>query len=102
MHEGVKLLPGGKAFSKIVSQTMRDVKSESNKKQQMKVGPGEDSIDCRNLIDQPQDAKSSSRNTHGFEKPEDVIRNLMATEFVGNRILADLMVTEICRRKEHK
>lgn len=99
------LCAGGKAFSKIVHQTMRDVKkseSEQTKAAQTEVGRGEDTVDCRNLIDQQQDAKSSSRNTHKCEKPEDVIRNFMAMEFVGNCILADLMVTEISHGKKHK
>lgn len=85
------------------------MKSESNKTQQKaavgtKVGPGEeDSIGHRtNSIDQPELLKQDGfeNDVYKYEKPEDVIRNFMVTEFVGNHILAGLMVTNTGRVKK--
>ncbi|KAK6132833.1 hypothetical protein DH2020_033432 [Rehmannia glutinosa] len=79
IQEGYKLIPGGVAFSNILTKTLDDVKHENVKSEKLDVP--------ENKID---------------KDPEDVIRVFMMKEFFGTRFLDDLMVHELARGKGKK
>ncbi|KAG9159558.1 hypothetical protein Leryth_013550 [Lithospermum erythrorhizon] len=98
-HEGYKLIPGGKAVSKIVSMTANDMKSEKRLSdiETAKALSKSDRETAKALPKENKAMKSTPENTPiadlvGDRKPEDVLRVFMMSEFIGARILDDLIV----------
>lgn len=99
-------------MSKIVSKTLRDVKSENHKDQaimaaQAKVGGSEqNSCGFRKSHEQTvmhkQDVELDSLNTHFYQNPEDILKMYRMTEFEKRYILTDLIIGEIRSGKKHK
>ncbi|GAA0168626.1 hypothetical protein LIER_23300 [Lithospermum erythrorhizon] len=96
-HEGYKLIPGGKAVSKIVSMTANDMKSEKRLSDIETALSKSDRETAKALSKENKAMKSTPENTPIADlvrdrKPEDVLRVFMMSEFIGARILDDLIV----------
>ncbi|KAI3466153.1 hypothetical protein Pfo_022816 [Paulownia fortunei] len=116
LQEGYKLIPGGVAFSNILSKTLNDVNYENLEVEKLKVvkekvgTPQKHFTGGRKLIDGMHGrggVESVSNDGYPFvsatdKNPEDVIRIFMMKEFFGTRFLDDLMVHELARGKGKK
>ncbi|KAK6132633.1 hypothetical protein DH2020_033622 [Rehmannia glutinosa] len=117
IQEGYKLIPGGVAFSNILTKTLNDVKHENVKLEKLDVSgdrvgaPKKHYSGGRKFIDGPEmrgrggvGAVSGDIGV-GWERdknPEDVIRVFMMKEFFGTRFFDDLVVHELARGKGKK
>ncbi|KAL0406843.1 UNVERIFIED_CONTAM: hypothetical protein Slati_3998200 [Sesamum latifolium] len=107
VQEGYKLIPGGVAFSKIVTETLNDVKHQNLKDGELEAS-GEKlptlqkrCTGGRNLIDGAEmhvgrgvwnRSPTTADGAPTSKSPEDVIRVFMMKEYFGTRFLDDLMV----------
>ncbi|XP_073025346.1 uncharacterized protein [Primulina eburnea] len=113
LQEGYKLIPGGVAVSKIITNTLNDVKNENLKAEKLQTSSQESVapsigrlylIDGEDMLSRGGKETVSNREYHinlaTKETPEDVIGVFMKTEFCGRRFLDDLMVPKITRGKK--
>ncbi|KAJ0601354.1 hypothetical protein HanIR_Chr03g0127331 [Helianthus annuus] len=104
VYEGFKHIPGATVASKLVSDTMREVKQQNHKDGLKSVQAKMDKLekDLMKSTSQPeilaQNGKLSSANAiEGGSETKDMINTFMKTEFVGNHMFRDLMVPKIAR-----
>ncbi|KAI7733009.1 hypothetical protein M8C21_025000 [Ambrosia artemisiifolia] len=105
VYEGFKHLPGATVASKLVSDTMREVKQQNHKDGMKSMQAKMDKLetDLMKSTSPPekltQNGKLSSGNAveGGSEKTKDMINTFMKSEFVGNHMFRDLMVPKIAR-----
>ncbi|KAL7143282.1 hypothetical protein ABFS83_08G181500 [Erythranthe nasuta] len=115
IQEGYKLIPGGVAFSKILSKTMHEVEYENLEAEKLKLSEKKEDIPHkhldgggRRLIDGAEMQGSGgveysvSKVLATDKSPEDVIRSFMMKEFFGARFFDDLMVHESARATKGK
>ncbi|XP_073312743.1 uncharacterized protein [Primulina huaijiensis] len=114
LQEGYKLIPGGVAVSKIITNTLNDVKNENLKSEKLQTSSREKVvtpsfgrlylIDGEDMLSRGGKETASNRDYHinlaTKETPEDVIGVFMKTEFCGTRFLDDLMVPKVTRGKK--
>ncbi|XP_076905263.1 uncharacterized protein LOC143560978 [Bidens hawaiensis] len=105
VYEGFKHIPGATVASKLVSDTMRDVKQQNKidgmKSVQAKVDKLEKDLlkstsQPESLI-RPETLSSENAGEGGSEKAKDMINTFMKTGFIGNNMFRDLMVPKIAR-----
>ncbi|XP_075668847.1 uncharacterized protein LOC142638676 [Castanea sativa] len=109
-EEGVKIIPGGTSFSKIVSNSLRNEKKSGGnevepKALQAKISKLEEEIkECKKLIEGAEihkpfadfkPEKFSSFESNVDRKPEDVIRVFMMNESIGRQFLDGLMIPSV-------
>ncbi|GFP78576.1 hypothetical protein PHJA_000001100 [Phtheirospermum japonicum] len=113
-QEGFKLVPGGAAFSDIVTKTLKDVEQENLKVEKLKMSEDETGTPQKIYSGGPELIYGpETRGRGGGEavsddigvmpavdkNPEDLIRVFMMKEFFGNPFFDDLMVHELARGK---
>ncbi|KAK6132835.1 hypothetical protein DH2020_033434 [Rehmannia glutinosa] len=116
IQEGYKLIPGGVAFSNILTKTLNDVKHENVKLEKLDVSGDRvgapkntivvagNSLTDQRCVEEGCGAVSGDIGV-GWERdknPEDVIRVFMMKEFFGTRFFDDLVVHELARGKGKK
>ncbi|KAI3702895.1 hypothetical protein L6452_28648 [Arctium lappa] len=108
VREGFKHIPGATVATKLISDTMLEVKREKHKDglkaMQAKMDRLEE--DLKKSTSQPE-ISSQNRNLNsnhagagGTENTKDMINMFMKTEFVGNHMFRDLMVPKLPRKEE--
>ncbi|GAY52496.1 hypothetical protein KPL70_026555 [Citrus sinensis] len=112
VNEGLKLVPGGSAVANIVYRSLPNDKTKLQKNKDLlelkdKVERLEKELrDYEKLLDKTEIQKPTvelkSKSTLDLhQKPEDVIRAFMMTEFMSNHFLDGLIVPEI-RSRNHR
>ncbi|KAD4178943.1 hypothetical protein E3N88_27534 [Mikania micrantha] len=100
IYEGFKHIPGATVASKLISDTMREVKQENQK----------DGLQTKrdklknDLMKSTENKKFCVENAveGESEKTKDLINAFMKTEFVGNHMFHDLMIAQKSARIDNK
>ncbi|KAL3636847.1 hypothetical protein CASFOL_019146 [Castilleja foliolosa] len=116
-REGFKLIPGGAAFSDIVTKTLKDVERENLKVEKLNMLEGKAHSQQKIYSGGPKLIGGPETHGRGGEetvfddigvlsavdkKPEDIIRVFMMKDFFGSQFFDDLKVLELARGKGKK